>query len=301
MKGKKVYVYILAILSMLFWGMSFVWTSIVFQYYPPITTVFLRLVISTALLFAGIKLFGKLEKIDRKDYKLFLLSALFNPFLYFLGESYGLKYSSATISAVVIATIPLFTPVVAFYLLGERLRKMNIVGIAISFIGIIVMLANKNFIISVSPIGIGLLLFAVGSALAYSVYLKKLSKKYSPVFIIAVQNLLGAIYFLPLFLFLDFDEFISVPLNFRLVSSLLALAIFCSSLAFVFFTISTREIGISKTNIFANLIPVFTAVFSYFMLAEYFNAQKIAGMAIVLFGIYLSQINKRPRPVQYSG
>lgn len=301
MKGKKVYVYILAILSMLFWGMSFVWTSIVFQYYPPITTVFLRLVISTALLFAGIKLFGKLEKIDRKDYKLFFLSALFNPFLYFLGESYGLKYSSATISAVVIATIPLFTPVVAFYLLGERLRKMNIVGIAISFIGIIVMLANKNFIISVSPIGIGLLLFAVGSALAYSVYLKKLSKKYSPVFIIAVQNLLGAIYFLPLFLFLDFDEFISVPLNFRLVSSLLALAIFCSSLAFVFFTISTREIGISKTNIFANLIPVFTAVFSYFMLAEYFNAQKIAGMAIVLFGIYLSQINKRPRPVQYSG
>lgn len=295
------YVYILAVLSMLFWGMSFVWTSIVFEYYPPITTVFLRLIISTALLFTGIKLFGKMEKIDRKDYKLFFLSALFNPFFYFLGESYGLKYSSATISAVIIAIIPLFTPVVAFYTLGEKLNKMNFVGIVISFSGIIVMLANKDFSISASPKGILLLLFAVGSALGYSVYLKKLSMKYSAVFIIAVQNLLGAIYFLPVFLFLDFNEFITVPLNFRLVSSLLALAIFCSSLAFVFFTISTREIGISKTNIFANLIPVFTAVFSYFILSEYFNIQKIAGMLIVLFGIYLSQINKRSRPVQHSG
>ncbi|MEZ5195375.1 MAG: DMT family transporter [Bacteroidales bacterium] len=295
------YVYILAILSMLFWGMSFVWSSIVFQYYPPVTTVFLRLVISAALLFAGIKLFGRMEGIVRKDYKLFFLSALFNPFLYFLGESYGLKYSSPTISAVVIATIPLFTPVAAYYILGEKLRIMNIIGIVISFAGIIVMLANKDFIISASPSGIAFLLFAVGSAIAYSVYLKRLSKKYSAVFIIAVQNLLGAIYFFPVFLLLDFNEFISVPLNFRLVSSLLALAIFCSSLAYVFFTISTREIGISKTNIFANLIPVFTAVFSYFILAEYFNAQKIAGMAIVLLGLYLSQINKRPRPVQYTG
>lgn len=301
MRSKLIYVYILAILSMLFWGMSFVWSSIVFEYYLPVTTVFLRLVLSSALLFAGMKLYGKMERIAAKDYKLFFLSALFNPFFYFLGESYGLKYSSPTISAIIIATIPLFTPVVAFYMLGEKLRRMNIAGIIISFIGIIVMLANKEFILSASLFGVVFLLFAVGSALAYSVYLRKLSVKYSAVFIIAVQNLLGALYFLPIFFFLEFDSFIQVPLNFRLVSSLLGLAVFCSSLAFVFFTISTREIGISKTNIFANLIPIFTAVFSYFILAEYFNVQKIIGMAIVLIGIYLSQINKKPRPVQYCG
>ena len=186
---------------MLFWGMSFVWSSIVFEYYLPVTTVFLRLVLSSALLFAGMKLYGKMERIAAKDYKLFFLSALFNPFFYFLGESYGLKYSSPTISAIIIATIPLFTPVVAFYMLGEKLRRMNIAGIIISFIGIIVMLANKEFILSASLFGVVFLLFAVGSALAYSVYLRKLSVKYSAVFIIAVQNLLGALYFLPIFFF----------------------------------------------------------------------------------------------------
>ncbi|MCK7531383.1 MAG: DMT family transporter [Marinilabiliales bacterium] len=120
LKGKSAYIYSIAILSMVLWGMSFVWSTIVFRYYPPITTVFLRLVISFLLLFAGIFAFGKMEKIQKKDIKIFLVSAALNPFLYFLGESYGLKMSSSTISAVVIATIPLFTPILAYYTLKGK-------------------------------------------------------------------------------------------------------------------------------------------------------------------------------------
>ncbi|MCD4666006.1 MAG: DMT family transporter [Bacteroidales bacterium] len=272
--------------------MSFVWTSIVFRYYGPITTVFLRLVLSTIILFAGIRVFGKLEKIRKEDYKLFILSALFNPFLYFIGESYGLKLTSSTVSAVIITTIPLFTPIVAFYTLGERLTKLNIAGIIVSFLGIIIMLFYKNFSLNTSPLGLLLLLFAVASAIIYVVFLKKLSEKYSAFFIIAVQNLIGAVFFLPLFLIIEFDQFITVKPDFLLISSLLSLAVFCSSLAYVFYTISTKEIGISRTNIFTNLIPVFTAIFSYFILSEYFNFQKILGILIVIIGLFLSQIKK---------
>ena len=277
---------------MLFWGMSFVWTSIVFRYYGPITTVFLRLVLSTIILFAGIWVFGKLEKIRKEDYKLFILSALFNPFLYFIGESYGLKLTSSTVSAVIITTIPLFTPIVAFYTLGERLTKLNIAGIIVSFLGIIIMLFYKNFSLNTSPLGLILLLFAVASAIIYVVFLKKLSVKYSAFFIIAVQNLIGVVFFLPLFLIIEFDQFITVKPDFVLISSLLSLAVFCSSIAYVFYTISTKEIGISRTNIFTNLIPVFTAIFSYFILSEYFNFQKILGILIVIIGLFLSQIKK---------
>ena len=291
-KRKSIYIYSIAILSMLFWGMSFVWTSIVFRYYGPITTVFLRLVLSTIILFAGIRVFGKLEKIRKEDYKLFILSALFNPFLYFIGESYGLKLTSSTVSAVIITTIPLFTPIVAFYTLGERLTKLNIAGIIVSFLGIIIMLFYKNFSLNTSPLGLILLLFAVASAIIYVVFLKKLSEKYSAFFIIAVQNLIGAVFFLPLFLIIEFDQFITVKPDFLLISSLLSLAVFCSSLAYVFYTISTKEIGISRTNIFTNLIPVFTAIFSYFILSEYFNFQKILGILIVIIGLFLSQIKK---------
>jgi drug/metabolite transporter (DMT)-like permease len=299
-KGKLAYIYTIAILSMVLWGMSFVWSTIVFRYYQPITTVFLRLVISFLLLFTGILLFSKMEKIQKKDWKIFFASAGLNPFFYFLGESYGLKMSSSTISAVVIATIPLFTPIVAYFTLKEKLSKLNVLGMITSFLGIILMIVNRNLSLNASPLGFGLLLFAVATAVSYSVFLKKLSVRYSAFTIIAVQNLIGAFYFLPFFLFFEWDLFIAVRPDFNLVSSLLALAVFCSTIAYVFFTISTREIGVNRTTMFSNLIPVFTGIFSYFILGELFSFQKIMGMVVVIIGLYLSQIKKTP-PVIYYG
>ena len=67
-------IYAIVLFSMLFWGMSFVWSSIVFRYYNPITTIFLRLLISTLILFAYIKLSGKFEMIRKEDRKLLLVS-----------------------------------------------------------------------------------------------------------------------------------------------------------------------------------------------------------------------------------
>jgi drug/metabolite transporter (DMT)-like permease len=301
-KGNRIiYIYIIAILAMLFWGMSFVWTSIVFKYYSPITTVFLRLLISTALMFGGLKLLGKMEKIKKGDLKLFLVSALLNPFLYFVGESFGLKYSSPTISAVFISLIPLIIPVVAFFSLREKISKLSIIGLIISFGGIIMMLINKDFSLNATPAGIAFLSLAVLTAVWYSILLKRLTAKHSPFFIIATQNLIGTIYFLPLFLIFELPEFLSVTPTFELVSSLLSLAILCSSLAFVFFAMSTKEIGVSKTGMLTNLIPVFTAVFSYIILDEYFSVNKIAGMVIVIIGLFISQIKKTEQVIQYTG
>ena len=288
--NSRLLVYILLVLSMLFWGMSFVWTTIVFRYYSPVTTVFLRLLISSGFLFLIVFLIGKKEKIRKEDRKLFLLSALFNPFLYFIGESYGLKLTSSTISAVMIATIPLFAPVAAYYILRERLTKLNIIGLFLSFGGIIIILASRDFAMTASPWGMLFLFSAVISAVIYAIMLKKLSDKYSAFFIVAVQNIIGVIYFIPYFMFFEFGDFLKVKPNAEVIFSLIALAVLCSSLAFVFFTISTRHIGVTRTNVFANLIPVFTAVFSYFILAEHFGFQKISGMALVIFGVFLSQI-----------
>jgi len=292
LKLKPVYTYILVILSMLFWGMSFVWSKIVLKYYDPITTVLLRLIISSAIMFFGLWLFKRLQKLKREDYKLFFLSALFNPFLYFLGENYGLKYSSPTVTAVIIATIPVFTPVVAYFILKERLSVLNVLGLVISFAGVMFMLINPDFSFNASPVGLAWLALAVLTAVFYSVLLKKLAMKYDAFLIIAMQNLIGALYFLPLFFIFDFDKFLEVVPNTELITSLLLLALFASSLAFVFFTISAREIGISKTNLFTNLIPVFTAVFSYFILDEVFGMQKLAGMTIVIVGVLLTQLNR---------
>jgi len=277
---------------MLFWGMSFVWSKIVLEYYEPVTTVLLRLIVSSALLFSGLAIFRKLSAIRKSDLRLFMLSALFNPFLYFLGENYGLKYSSPTVTAVIIATIPLFTPFVAFFVFNERLSRLNIFGLMISFFGVVYMLFDFESGFAISATGISWLMLAVFTAVFYSVLLKKLASKYDPFVIIAFQNLFGAIYFLPLFFILDFQKFIAVRPNFELVSSLLLLAFFASSLAYVFFTISSREIGISKTNLFTNLIPVFTAIFSFYILNEVLDGQKILGIVVVISGVLMSQLTR---------
>ncbi len=278
---------------MLLWGMSFVWTAVLLEFYPPVTIIFLRLAISTLFMFFILRLIKGFQTIRKQDYALFLLSALFNPFFYFIGENYGVKLTTPTVSAVLIATIPLFAPVAAWIYLREKISLLNIAGLVISFAGIMVMLMNNNLQFESSPLGVASLMFAVFSAVAYSISLKKLSARYAPFFIIAVQNLLGMIYFLPLFLFFEFRDFLSVTPDTNAILSLFALALLCSSLAFVFFTIAMREVGVARANVFTNLIPVFTGIFSYFVIGEQIGKQKVLGIMIVVAGLFLAQLRRK--------
>ncbi|PKP48409.1 MAG: EamA family transporter [Bacteroidetes bacterium HGW-Bacteroidetes-11] len=289
MKSNIFKYYIFAVLSMFFWGLTFVWSKIALGYYEPITIIFIRLVISSAILALIVKLLGKQQKIDRNDHKWFFLLALTQPFFYFLGENYGLKYVSSTISSVIIATIPLFSPFAAFIFTREKTSIFSWLGILVSFAGILIMILNPDFSLNADPKGIAFLFLAVFSAVIYSAFIKKLTDKYTSLTIIARQNLLGAIYFLPLFLFFDFESFILVVPTQSLILAILQLAVFGSCLAYIFFIMAVAKLGMVKANIFTNLIPVFTAVFSYFVLFEIFNIQKISGIILVVMGIVVSQ------------
>jgi drug/metabolite transporter (DMT)-like permease len=286
-------IYPIILLSMIFWGMSYVWTSIVFKYYHPITTIFLRLVISSSILVAYIFITGSAEKLKKEDRWLFLISAFLNPFLYFLGENYGLKYSTPTISSVIIATIPVFIAMVGYFLLKEKLSFLNITGIIVSFLGIGIMLVNPDLSINSSLKGVFLLLGAVASAVIYIIFLKRLALKYSALTIITYQNLIGIIYFLPLFIIFDFRHFVTIRPNTELISSLLQLSFFASSLAFIFYTMAVKEIGVSRTSVFTNLIPVITAIFSAIFISEIFTWTKITGMATVIIGVMVTQVKWR--------
>ena len=278
---------------MLFWGMSFVWTSILLKYFQPVSIIFIRLIISSAFLFAVSLIFNKWEKVRPSDFFLFFLSAVFNPFLYFLGENYGLKYSSPTTTSVVIATIPVFSPLIAYFFFREKLTIINLIGLFLSFGGVIIMLITKNFSLSIDKKGIFFLSEAVLAALIYSVLVRKLTFRYRPLTIIKYQNLIGVFLFLPIFLIFESHSTFLVQPNFEIISSFLLLSILASSLSFVFYTKSIQMMGISKANIFSNLIPVFTAIFSFFILAEHFTVQKLVGMLLVVFGVYISEMNKK--------
>ena len=78
-------------------GVSFVWTKRLLEHgFPVFTIVLIRLIIGAIFLLLTLRLFNKLEPLKRKDIKDFILLAIGEPFIYFIGEDFGLKYVDAT-------------------------------------------------------------------------------------------------------------------------------------------------------------------------------------------------------------
>lgn len=306
MKNKGIIVHIAGVIAMIIWGLSFIWSSQTYKSLNPTATIFLRLVIATAFFSAILFSFRLNEKIRREHLKLFAIAALFEPFLYFIFEGYGLIYTSPIISSAIIAMIPLVTPVAAAIFLKERLCAMNIVGLIVSFTGVIVMLLNKDMQFSASPLGIMFLFLTVLVAVGYSIALIKLTHLYKPMTVTWMQNIIGMIYFIPLVFIME--KF--MPSDFGNVRAyivpLVCLGIFCSAIAYALWAYAYSKLGASKANVYTNLIPVFTAIFSYIILifnrdnmdisdieAYELNVQKIAGIALVVGGLFLSQKKSR--------
>ncbi len=289
---KRYGVHILAVTAMLFWGMSFIWSKIVFETYSPITTIFFRLLISVVALFLFIIVTGQKETIKKKDFRYLFLSALFNPFIYFIGENFGLQNVSASLAAVIISTIPVLTPFIVVFFYTERISRLNIIGLVLSFIGVIIIIFSDSGKLEGNFTGIAFLFMAVISAIFYTIFVKKLSSSYKPITIIAWQNLLGVFLFFPIFLFFNLKEVIEITPSSKTLLSLVMLGLFASSAAFIFYTYAIKNLGIIKTNLYTNLIPVFAFIFSFILLGETVTLLKSAGLIVVLLGIILSESNK---------
>lgn len=282
---------------MIFWSFSFIWFKVANETFHPITIVFIRLVFSVILLTSFLIITKSFMKIRKADRKLFIMLALFEPFFYFLGESFGLTYVSATVCSVLISTIPVFATIGAWLIFKEKLKMINYAGIIVSFIGVLVFILNRDGTLSFNIKGLGLLVLAVFSAVGYNLTLSRLVGYYSPVYIVNVQNIIGAVLFLPLFLILDFKHFISTPFTFNMFRPIIELAFFASCGAFILFAYSVKNMGITRANVFSNCIPVFTAIFSFLLLSENLTIQNIIGMGIVIAGLFMSQMNGRKKSI----
>lgn len=276
---------------MIFWSFSFIWFKIANVTFHPITIIFIRLLISVILLTIYLVLTRNFMKIKKKDLKFFVLMALFEPFFYFLGESFGLTYVSATVCSVLISTIPVFATLGAWLIFKERLKVINYAGIILSFIGVVVFILNKDGSISFNIKGLGFILLAILSAVGYSLTLNRLIGSYSPVFLVYVQNFIGIILFLPLFIILDYTHFSNITFTFNMFKPVIELAVFASCGAFIFFAYTIKNLGITRANVFSNCIPVFTAIFSFILLGDKLTVNNIAGMIIVIAGLLLSQMD----------
>ena len=280
---------------MFFWGFSFIWTNQLLKAGIPVfALVFFRMAIAALVLLAitiGIK---KLQIPGKKDVVWFLLLALAEPFLYFIGEVFGMKLSgSPTLCSVVIATIPIFSMIFAMTVFNEHVTKSNRVGIILTLPGIFLVVFENGFGRVEHITGIAMLFLAVFSAVGYTLIIKKLSDHYNSITINTWQHVIGAIYFLPLFFIIDYQTVKTLSFGWEVIRPLLLLAIFCSCLCYFLLINTVRELGVSKTSTFTSLIPVVTAIGAFLLGEESLPLQKILGIGIVVVGLILSQYTRK--------
>jgi len=289
---KSFKLYTAIVLAMVFWSFSFIWTRVAIQSFQPMTLITLRLIIASVLLFIVSKSTGKLQKLRRKDFKWFILLAFFEPFLYYVGETYGLTTVESTLAAVIVSTIPLFAPVLAFVVLRERIGWPSILGIIVSLLGVFFVIYEPNGGFNANPWGVALLFLAVFAAICYATVLRKIPDYYTNMNVIFYQSMLGLIFFIPTFLLTDIQTIRTIHVTRESLIALVMLSVFASVIAFVLFAGAVRKVGVTRTNVFVNLIPVFTAILSWFILDEILTLSKWIGILVVVIGLFVSQVGK---------
>jgi len=187
----------------------------------------------------------------------------------------------------------LFTPVVGFLILKERVNVSTIIGIIISMIGVLAVVFSGSNEISGQATGAVLVFGAVITALGYAVFVKYLVHRYNATTLVFYQNLIGLIYFIPCFFIIDFSHLGDMQFTFKAVAAIVQLSAFASVIAFIFYSNSVKFLGVVKAGVFCYIIPILTALFAFFMVGERLSVFQWFGMGIVIFGLFVSQMVKK--------
>lgn len=284
--------YIASTFAITLWGMSYIWTDKLIGLGIPIFYfVFVRILLAGLVLFLFNTAYGRIKRIQRQDLPKYLLLAFFEPFIYFICETFGLKLTgSPTLSALVIATIPIFSIGAGMLFFKEKINIVNIIGILFSLVGIVMVAMAKGELGEKFIWGVVLLLIAVIAEVGHASITKSLSGNYSSQIIVMYQFLIGSIYLFPLFLWKGTEGFdVTVYFSPEVWYPLICLAILCSSLAFSLWVSTIKNLGVAKSSIFSALIPVAAAVIAWVLGHEMLNSRQWIGIGISTVGVILSQ------------
>ena len=290
----KAVVYLLSVLAIVLWGMSYIWSDRLIALGVPISYfVPLRIFVAGIILLLFNILTKNFRLIARKDIWKFLLLALFEPLIYFFCETYGIKETgSPTISAMIIASVPIFSVGAGALFFKERISILNGFGIAVTLAGICLNHIKQggeegvpqNFIL-----GVVLLMIAVFSEVGHASLTKLLADGYKPQVIVMYQFLIGTVYFLPFFLTRGIENFDARLVSWEVLEPILCLAVLCSSLAVSLWAMAIKKLGVGKSSVFLAMMCVATALVAEVIGREHLSLFPWLGVLIAVLGIVLSQ------------
>ena len=295
--GSTGWIWYLAILvTVFFWGMSFLWSdSVLDQGVPVFTFIFTRMVLAATALTLFSLLTGRLQRIRPGDAKWFLAMTAFEPFLYFLGEAFGLKITgSPTLCSVIIATIPVFTLIVGQIFFREKLSHLNRVGIFVAVAGVVAFILIGGSLHTEYLYGIAVLFLAVIGSTGYTAICKKLvDKGYNAFTIVTWQFIMAAGLFLVPFLIWDASTWTPAYLAWPVLRPILALALLCSGVAFVLYAACVDHIGMTRTVVFLPLVAIVSAVAASLMGQDTILPLQMAGIVVAMAGVVMAQYNSQ--------
>jgi drug/metabolite transporter (DMT)-like permease len=282
--------YALAAICMVIWGSPPVVSRAVSADVPPLALALARWVIALVVLLPIVwrKLPEEWPKLKAHWRSLAALASFMTA-----GSSLSVVavyFTTATNAVLVNASQPAITAVFAWLVARSRLSGRQSFGVALAFLGILVMVFRADVgVLATLGINIGdlIMLGAVVGWSLYAVYLHHRDYVPSSEVLLFVIALTGCVILTPLFLVETAvrGAFALAP---NVVGAMIYLALFPTLLATFFWNLAVRALGPNRAAIFVNLIPISGATLAVIFLDERLYAYHFWGAAFVFTGIYFA-------------
>lgn len=279
---------IIGVLSVvLIWGLSFLSIKFVIEFLGPMTLGFVRFVIASIVVLLIYKVKGNNEKVSKKDMPMMAIAGVIGVTLYFYFENNGVKYLPASTASLVIATIPIFTMIFERMIYKTKMTKLKVFGVMVSIVGVYFLVGGnlRELLTGDLAKGYGMMFAAVLAWTAYSLVTKPMFDKYSMLTIVFWQTIYGAVAFFP-FIFFEDNRWDMIGTS--EILHLLYLGVMCSAVAYYIYVYSMKELGVTTSSLFLNLMPLVTVVAGYFFLKETISLYQALGGALIVISVYIS-------------
>ncbi|MFT6915887.1 MAG: drug/metabolite transporter (DMT)-like permease [Motiliproteus sp.] len=291
---------LLLVLTTLFWAGNFVVARATHLSMPPLSLSFWRWLLALLILLPWVapKLVSERALIFKHWKILLLLSVLgvvnFNSFIYL-----GLQYTTATNATLLQSVVPSLVMLLAVFLLGQKISRLQAVGLALSLLGVlcIVLRGDLTQLLNLE-INRGDLWVLTGM-LSWSLYTVALHWRpvaLSKGALLGSTILTGTLVLLPVYLW-ELGQGLRIALVSENLLALGYVAIFPSVMAYFFWNYGVEKLGAPRAGLFIYLLPVFGTTLSMLFLGEQPALYHLFGFALVLAGMLLA-IRHRPEPKQ---
>nr|WP_235848464.1 DMT family transporter [Litchfieldia alkalitelluris] len=284
--------YVLLLLTSFLWGGNFVAGKFLVNHASPLFLTELRWIIALICLIPIVLYFDRSLRFPRAALVPLVLMGLTGVLLFNVLMFIALKYTTADNVGLLSTLNPISIAIASFCFYREKLSKSQLAGMMISFAGIFVVISHGDIYRLVNfhfNIGDLFMLGAVAIWGLYSVVAKKAMRYVSPYKATLWSAIFGVIMISP---FIINDHTISSPTPSFWIAALYS-SIGATVLAMIFWNIGVQKVGGTKSGMFLNFNPIFTAILAFIFLGEKLTLTQFIGSIVVILGVYIFTAPKK--------